>query len=102
MRNVSTIVSLLLLTACAGQRWLTDNQFQAYVNDLHLSVMSLAEANAKLVSLGFVCQPLKEQVNCARSLNYQYGGQTQQVLLSAPTSPGSGIKVEASLSTVVS
>ena len=102
MKTALSIATALMLTACAGPRWLNDQQFQSYVSSLHLTDMSLTEATAKLASAGFVCEPHGEEVSCSRSINAPYGGETQQVLLSAPAGPGSPVKVETSLSIVVS
>jgi hypothetical protein len=102
MKILSTFVMILSLAACAGAPWYTGNdQFQSYIAKLHLSQMSAAGAGAKLASLGFVCEPQGDDVSCTRSVDHEFGGQTQHVLISPIAGQGSGVKVKASVSTVV-
>jgi len=99
MRITSALAMTLLLAACAGSRWLSDQQFQDYVASLHLAEMSLANASAKLVSEGFMCEPRGEQVSCTRPLHTRYGSESPQVILTASTD--STVKVESSMTIVV-
>src|SRR4051794_9539048 len=103
MRTVFTAMLVFLLTACAGQRWYRDEvQFQGYVASLGLSQLSPAEAQAKLLSLGFQCESqapsFGDVVLCTESVSHTYGGQTHIVRLSPSTT---GTRVEASMSIVV-
>lgn len=102
MKKIAFILVVLLLTACAGTRQFAgDDQFQGYITKLHLSQLSVAHAQAKLISLGFVCEPEGAEVSCTRSVGNQFRGQWQHVQLSPADGQGSQIKVKASVSTVV-
>ena len=98
----SLIVMALLLAACSGTRYFADDiQFQNYLTKLHLPQMSVADASAKLTSLGFVCEPRGVDVSCTKSVDQEFGGQSQHVLLSPVAGQNSGVAIKVDLGGVV-
>jgi hypothetical protein len=102
MKKLAFMLVVLLLAACAGTRQFAgDDQFRGYITKLHLSQMSVADARAKLISLGFACESQGVDVSCTKSVGNRFGSQWQHVQLSPAVGKGLGTKVKASLSTVV-
>ena len=76
----------------------SDESFQAFVQSLQLSQLSVSEASTKLASKGFVCGPsvrsqTASQVTCIKGLT----GQQQSVELSPSPNDPSKSTVVASL-----
>jgi len=89
MKRVALFVfAAVLFAGCAGgfENFKTGESFQAYVNGLDLSQLSVAEASSKLASKGFECKHYEHdppgEVACIRGI----AGQQQAVRLSP--SPG--------------
>src|SRR5512146_2600062 len=91
--------SMLLATALAGcaggfSPFKTDQQFQTYIDSLHLSSLSVPEASSTLAASGFSCQPSPQKVGHTLCIRSAGRSQSQVVdLAPVPDAPSACIVV---------
>ena len=96
MRVAFSILIAAALAGCAGgfSPFKTDQQFQTYVDGLHLSSLSVAEASRTLAANGFRCQASPQKVGHRLCLRSAGRSQSQVVdLAPLPDAPSACIVV---------